>query len=229
MLDLLSPLLYALAALGLGVLCLPIALSLQFRRDGLPVAWKLLVQMAFFRGGIGFGLHLDAENRSLMPVLLGKTIPFPTLSLNPKPGQKKTVAKQTEQTAKPKDKTVEQSATQDLLATIRLVLKPGLKLLASMPHIIGLKSLQIKGNLGFNDPAQTGSINGYIQALKYFKNNKIRIDITPDFTRPGAFGQLELTAHFHLGLLLLLLGRFGLQVASRFLAVRLWGWQPGLI
>ena len=55
------------------------------------------------------------------------------------------------------------------------------------------------------------------------------MNIDPDFTRPGAFGQLDLVAHFHLGLLLFFLGRFGLQVGFRFLASRLLGWKLYLI
>ena len=60
MLDLLLPLLYAFSALGLGVLCLPIALSLHFQREGLPANWQLLVQLAFLGGAIGLGFRCDA-------------------------------------------------------------------------------------------------------------------------------------------------------------------------
>jgi hypothetical protein len=222
MLDWLYPLFYALAALGIGALCLPIALSLQFQRDGLPVAWQLLVQLAFFRGGLGLGLRLDPQRRSLVPVLLGKALPFPSLALRAQ-------AKQKKKTVAPKTETKDPSTERDLFGLLRLLLKPGLGLLASLPRTIGLKSLRIKGRLGFADPAQTGSVNGYLQAVKSVKNKLIKINISPDFTRPGAFGQLDLVAHFHLGLLLLLLGRFGLQVGCRFLAARLFGWKPGLI
>jgi hypothetical protein len=112
---------------------------------------------------------------------------------------------------------------------LRLLLKPGLKLLISLPQTIGLRQLSIKGSIGFTNPAQTGTLSSYLQVIKSFKNKKIKIDVGPDFIRPGAFGQLEFVAHFHLGLLLLLFGRFGLHVAYRFLAVRLLRRQPGLI
>ena len=229
MLDWPYPLLYALAALGIGALCLPIVLALQFQRDGLPAAWQLLVQLAFFRGGLGIGLELGPQRRSLVPVLLGKTLPFPSLALDTQSKQKKKKNEQAEKTTTLKTETKDPSAKSDLFGLLRLLFRPGLSLLASLPRTIGLKSLRIKGRLGFADPAQTGSINGYLQIVKSFKNKLININISPDFTRPGAFGQLDIVAHFHLGLLFLLLGRFGLQVGYRYLAARLFGWKPGLI
>ena len=109
------------------------------------------------------------------------------------------------------------------------MLRPALGLLASLPCTFGLKKLRIIGRLGFADPAKTGTVNSYLQAIRSLKNKFISMNIDPDFTRPGAFGQLDFVAHFHLGLLLLFLGRFGLQVGFRFLASRLFGWKPGLI
>ena len=226
--DLISPLLIAVAALGLGALCLPIALSLQFRREERPATSKLLVKMAFFRGGLGLGIHLDDQRRFLMPVLFGKTIDFPSLSLKTGPGEKKKTKKR-EPAPPSATKTKEETKKRNLLDLCRLLLKPGLKLVRSLPQTIRLKRLQISGSLGFDDPAQTGTIGAYLQAVKYIKNNKIKIDIQPDFTHPGASGQLDLVAHFHLGRLFLLIGHFGLRVACRFLALRLFGRQPSLI
>ena len=56
MTDWLYPLLYTLLALGAVVFCLPIALSLHYRRDDLPTTWHLLVQLAFFSRWIGHRL-----------------------------------------------------------------------------------------------------------------------------------------------------------------------------
>ena len=229
MTDWLLPLLYSIVALGLGVLCLPVALSLQVQRDSLPSAWKLLIQLAFLRGGLGLGLWVDSAGRSLRPVLLGKLLPFPTFSIKTKVAQKK---KRTENAAAEREhnaKAKGQTSKRDLLDTLRLVFKPGLELLISLPQIIGFKSFQLRGSLGFSDPSQTGRIHGYLQALASIKHHAVKINIIPDFTRPGAFGQLNLVAHCHLGLLLLLLGRFGIQVVWRFLGLRLFGWKPSLI
>ena len=231
MLDLLLPLLYSFSALGLGVLCLPIALSLHFQREGLPANWQLLVQLAFVGGAIGLGFRFDEQHRFLVPVILGKAMPFPILSLKSKANKTKKESKTSDQVTSPKSSKDRVDKTQEggLIGMLRLLLKPGLKLLISLPQTIGLKQLSIKGSVGFTNPAQTGTLSSYLQAIKYFKNNKIKIDVGPDFIRPGAFGQLEFVAHFHLGLLLLLFGRFGLHVAYRFLAVRLLRRQPGLI
>ena len=103
---------------------------------------------------------------------------------------------------------------------MRLLIKPSLGLLASLPRIIRLKRLRIQGRLGFADPAQTGRIYGYLQAVAAAHQGKMQINVSPDFVRAGAFGRLDLVAHLHLGLLILLLGRFGSQAAYRLLAAR---------
>ena len=131
--------------------------------------------------------------------------------------------------AKKENKAKDETSKGDLLGTIRLLLRPSLGLLARLRHIIGLKKISIQGSLGFADPVQTGSICGYLQSIKFIKNKILQIKINPDFNRPGAYGQLNLIAHFHLGLLLLLLGRFGLQVGCRFLATRFFGRKLALI
>ena len=229
MTDWLYPLLYTLLALGAGVLCLPIALSLHYRRDDLPTNWHLLVQLAFFRGGLGIGFQLAPEGRTLMPVLLGRALPFPVLTLGTEPTTKKKKPKRAKKATPKADKLAAEKKKSAPLDLIRLVLRPALSLLASLPRTFGLKKLRITGRLGFADPAKTGIVNGYLQAVKTLKNKFLSININPDFTRPGAFGQVDLVAHFHLGLLLLFLGRFGLQVVFRFLASRLFGWKLGLI
>ena len=102
---------------------------------------------------------------------------------------------------------------------MRLLFEPSLRLLASLPRTIRLKRLRVQGRLGFADPAQTGRVYGYLQAVAAHKG-KVQINVNPDFVRPGAFGRLDLVAHLHLGLLILLLGRFGSQAAYRLLATR---------
>ena len=82
MTDWLCPFFYTLLALGMGVFCLPIALSLHYRRDDLPTTRHLVVQLAFFRGGLGIGFRFAPEGRTLMPVLLGRALPFPVLPLS---------------------------------------------------------------------------------------------------------------------------------------------------
>ena len=229
MTDWLYPFFYTLLALSVGVFCLPIALSLHYRRDDLPTTRHLVVQLAFFRGGLGIGFRIAPEGRTLMLVLLGRALPFPVLSLSAESKTRKKKPKREKKAAPNADEPTAEKKKTDPLDLIRLVLHPALGLLASLPRTFGLKKLRIIGRLGFADPAKTGTVNSYLQAIRSLKNKFISMNIDPDFTRPGAFGQLDLVAHLHLGLLLLFLGRFGLQVGFRFLASRLLGWKSGLI
>ena len=227
--DWLYPLCYTLMAFGAGIVCLPLALSLHYRRDDLPATWYLLVQMAFFRGSLGVGLQFAPESRTLMPVLLGRVLPFPAITLRGEPRSKTRKPEQAQKGELRAEELASEKKKTAPLDLIRLVLRPALGLLGGMPRVFGLRSLRITGRLGFADPAKTGIANGYMQAMKSVENKFLSINVYPDFTRPGAFGQCDLVAHFHLGLLLLFLGRSGLQVGFRFLVSRLFGRKLGLI
>jgi len=229
MTDWLYPFFYTLLALSVGVFCLPIALSLHYRRDDIPTTRHLVVQLAFFRGGLGIGFRFAPEGHTLMPVLLGRALPFPVLPLSTESKTSKKKPKREKKAAPNADEPTAEKKKTDPLDLIRLVLRPALGLLASLPCTFGLKKLRIIGRLGFADPAKTGIVSSYLRAIKSLKNKFVLMNIDPDFTRPGAFGQLDLVAHFHLGLLLFFLGRFGLQVGFRFLASRLLGWKLYLI
>ena len=229
MVELLPLLFYTLSALVLSLLCLPIVLSLHFQREGLPTTWQLFVQLAFFRGAVGLGFRFDTRNRFLLPIFLGKAMPFPILTLKGKPPKAKIEREKTQQPTSSKTKTAKERRQSNFLGMLRLLFKPGLQLVKSLPQTVGLKKLQIRGRIGFDDPARTGAVNGYLQIFKLLKNSMIKINVIPDFTRSGAFGQLDIVAHFHFGLLLVLLGRFGLQVTYRFFAVRILRRQPSLI
>ena len=139
-------------------------------------------------------------------------VPF-AAAADPSAKRRPKTRRKAEQEAAPK------TSERNLRALVRLLIKPSLRLLASLPRIIWLKRLRIQGRLGFADPAQTGRIYGYLQAVAARKG-KIQINVSPDFVRTGAFGRLDLVAHLHLGLLILLLGRFGSQAAYRLLAAR---------
>ena len=210
MLDWLFP---ALVALGLGALCAPMALALRCRREGLPESWEWGVRLSFFWGGLGLGLQWAPKGLCIAPVLLGQFLPYPSLPLRTQVKRRQRTRRQAKQEAAPK------ASKRNLRSFVRLLIKPSLRLLASLPRTIRLKRLRIQGRLGFADPAQTGRIYGYLQAVAADKG-KIQINVSPDFVRAGAFGRLDLVAHLHLGLLILHLGRFGSQVAYRLLAAR---------
>ena len=211
MLDWLFP---ALGALGLGALCAPMALALRCRREDLPESWEWGVRLSFFWGGLGLGLRWGPKGLRIAPVLLGRFLPYPSLPLRIRAKRRPKTRRKAEQEAAPK------ARAWNLRALVRLLIKPSLGLLASLPRIIRLKRLRVQGRLGLADPAQTGRIYGYLQAVAAAHQGKMQINVSPDFVRTGAFGRLDLVAHLHLGLLILLLGRFGSQAAYRLLAAR---------
>lgn len=213
MLDWLFPALGALGAFGLGALCAPMALALCCRREDLPESWEWGVRLSFFWGGLGLGLRWDPKGLRIAPVLLGRFLPYPYLPLRTRVKRRPKTRRKAEQEVAPK------ASRRNLRALVRLMFEPGLRLLASLPRIIWLKRLRIEGRLGLADPARTGQIYGYLQAVAAHQG-KVQINVSPDFVRAGAFGRLDLVAHLHLGLLILLLGRSGSQVAYRLLAAR---------
>ena len=213
MLDWLLPALGALGVLFLGALCAPMTFTLRCRREGLPDSWEWGVQLSFFWGGLGLGLRWGPKGLRITPVLLGRFLPYPYLPLRTQAKRRQRSRRRAKREAAPK------AGERNLRSLVRLLSKPSLGLLASLPRIIWLKRLRIEGRLGLADPAQTGQIYGYLQAVAAHRG-KVQINVSPDFVRAGAFGRLDLVAHLHLGLLILLLGRFGLQVAYRLLAAR---------
>lgn len=183
--------------------------ALRCRREGLPDFWEWGARLSFFWGGLGLGLRWGPKGLRIAPVLLGQFLPYPYLPLRT----------QAKRWRRAKREAAPKASERNLRALVRLLIKPSLRLLASLPRVIWLKRLRIEGRLGFADPAQTGRVYGYLQAVAAHKG-KVQINVSPDFVRTGAFGRLDLVAHLHLGLLILLLGRFGLQVAYRLLAAR---------
>lgn len=213
MLDWLFPALAALAALGLSALCTPMTLALRCQREDLPEAWEWGVRLSFFWGGLGLGLRSAPKGLGVAPVLLGQFLPYCSLPLRIPVKRRQSARRRAKQEAAPK------ASERNLRSLVRLLLRPSLRLLASLPRTIRLKKLRIQGRLGFADPAQTGRLYGYLQAVAAHRG-KVQINVRPDFVRPGAFGRLDLVAHLHLGLFILLLGRFGSQVAYRLMAAR---------
>ena len=190
------------------------ALALRCRREDLPESWEWGVRLSFFGGGLGLGLRWGPKGLRIVPVLLGRFLPYPYLPLRTRVKRRPKTRRKAEQEAAPK------ARERNLRALVSLLIKPSLGLLASLPRIIWLKRLRVQGRLGLADPAKTGRIYGYLQAVAAAHQGKIQINVSPDFVRGGAFGRLDLVAHLHLGLLILLLGRFGSQAAYRLLAAR---------
>ena len=188
-------------------------LALHCRREDLPESWEWGVRLSFFWGGLGLGLRWGTKGLRIAPVFFGQFLPYPSLPLRPQKKRRPKTRRKAEQEAAPR------ASKRNLRTLVRLLFEPSLRLLASLPRTIRLKRLRVQGRLGFADPAQTGRVYGYLQAVAGRKGT-VQINVSPDFVRPGAFGRLDLVAHLHLGLLILLLGRFGSQAAYRLLATR---------
>ena len=189
------------------------ALALRCRREDLPESWEGGVRLSFFWGGLGLGCRWGPRGLRIAPVLLGRLLPLPSLPLRTRVRRRQRARRRAKKEATPK------ARERNLGALVRLLIKPGLGLLASLPRTMRLKRLRVQGRVGFADPAQTGRMYGYLQAVAAHEG-KVQINVSPDFVRAGAFGRLDLVAHLHLGLLILLLGRFGSQVVYRLLAAR---------
>lgn len=211
----------AAALLVFGFLVLPWAIRLHLDRTG--TALYLRLDGAVSCGLIGLGLSRQKAERRLHFLFLGHSLFSLSLSSGrrrssrPPPSSAPTVEN-------------ESFASRTPFALVRRLWGPGLDLLAALPRIVTLKKVHVRGRFGLDDPARTGAAFGFLRSLDFAFGRRLRIDLLPDFTRPGFQGQLDLTMYLHLGLLLLLVLRFALQVAGRWLAARVnWRfWKPGL-
>lgn len=209
----------AAVLLVFGFLSLPLAIRLHLdRRD---TTLYLRLDIAAFCGLIGLGLSKKKAQLALHLVLLGRSL----FSISLPSGREKS-----RRSPSPAPTEKEPSASRDPFALIRWLWGPGMDLLAALPRILALKRVHVRGRFGLGDPARTGSVFGYLQSLGFALGRRLRIDLQPDFTRSGFQGQLDLVVHLHLGLFLLLVLRFALRVAGRWLVARLHGriWKPGL-
>ena len=204
-----------------GFLALPLAIRLHLDRTDTVLYLRL--DVAAFCGLLGPGLSRQKAKRRLHLLFLGRSL----FSLSTSSGRKKTGHSPPPPTP-PEQK--EPSVSRARFALIRWLWGPGLDLLTALPRILALKKIHVRGRFGLENPARTGSIFGYLQSLDFAFGRRLRIDLLPDFTRPGFQGRLDLVVHLHLGLLLLLVLRFALRVAGRWLAARVhWRfWKPGL-
>ena len=196
MLDWLFP---ALGALGLGALCAPMALALRCRREDLPESWEWGVRLSFFWGGLGLGLQWNPKSLRIAPVLLGRFLPYPYLPLRTRIRRRQKAQQRVKKEAAPK------ARERNLGAFVRLLIKPSLRLLASLPRIIWLKRLRVQGRLGLADPAQTGRVYGYLQAVAAQKG-KVQINVSPDLCARGSLWPLGFGHSFALGLVNFALG-----------------------
>lgn len=231
--------LYAITFLTLCFFLLPVAIVLRVDRHPSVPLFHLRLDTALFRGLFGISLSYRSSSWRLYPLLLGWPLTFLPLRSGKKKASPSTPAAPSPRTEPPPDDSTpspaEEKASPPLVKRLtdlsRRFLGPGLDLLGALPLVIRLKKLHLCGSFGFDDPARTGSLFGFLQSSQLSRGKRLRLDITPDFTRSGIRGRLDLVMHLRLGYLLLLLCRFLLQVVYRWLTSHLpWlPWKPRFV
>lgn len=227
--------LYAITFLALCFFLLPVAIVLQVDRPPSTPLFHLRLDTAFFRGLFGISLSYRSSSWRLYPLLLGWPLTFLPLRSGKKadrsaPSRQAKPAPD-DSTPSPAEEKVSSPLIKRLTDLSRWFLRPGLDFLGTLPHAIKLKKLHMCGSFGFDDPARTGSVFGFLQSSQFTRGKRLRLDMIPDFTRSGIRGRLDLVMHLHLGYLLLILFRLLLQIACRWLTSRLpWlPWKPGFV
>ncbi len=99
-------------------------------------------------------------------------------------------------------------------------IRPGLRLLGRLAGTIRLRRLWLGGRFGLADPAATGQVFGYLQAVRGVLPRRLRLDLSPDFLGQGVRGTAQLAVHFYLGKALYLVVSFAARVAWRWWGLR---------
>ncbi len=198
--------------LVLGVVLLfflvPSAIGLRIERRRDQVSPDLRIDMAFLGGVAGIRIGMEAGEWSLYP-LLG---PWRLRLLRLRLGMGRWPAKRKSPTPNGQrpsrqgraSRGVSKPPGRRLYDRARLYFPLGMDLLKRLRRTLVLRKLQMKGALGFEDPAKTGCAAACLQGLTIISSKRIEIDFSPDFERPGLRGRLYLDFRLHLGYLLVL-------------------------
>ena len=195
-------------ALVLLFLLVPSAIALRIEGGRHQVASCLQIDWAFFGGVAGIRLTLEAAEWALYPLLLGWRLRLLRLQL----GRRRDAVRGKgsrpglERPSKPGQAGlwVSKPLRQRFFPWSRLLYPFGLSLLRRLRRTIVLRKFQLEGGLGFENPATTGFAGACLQCLTVKNNRRIKIDISPDFERPGLSGRLYLVFRLHLGYLFVL-------------------------
>jgi hypothetical protein len=223
---------YALLMLLALLFCLPLSLSVRVVRLHATAPWSIYPSLGIFRGLLGISLALEADGRRLVPLLCNRALGWPSLRLNPSSKKKPVQASSpptSTQSTEPVETPAKSTKKRVLIPLLRAITRPALNFITSSPHILNITSLELRGRFGFADPARTGCLYGYIQALKAWDFKKLRLDLVPDFQTQGTCGQVFLALHIHLGLLCILLVRLVAHAGLRWLGMRFTSWKPRII
>jgi len=219
--------LYLVAGGVFAVLCLPVAIQLLILRPGTRTPVEVRLDIGLAAGLAGLRASGPTGGWMLRPLLAGLPVPGPRLAMGgtpapPAPSAEPEGEPGTEQVEPPTEPAATGADKGSRLRQLRwaagLVARPALRLVRSLGRTVTVSQVSVSGQLGHPDPSRTGQIWGWLQALDSGGWDRLHLDLTPDFADARTRGQLDVRLRFHLGLLLLLLVRFGLQV----------GWRWGL-
>ena len=213
-------LLYGGTLLLLSFWLLPFIVHVELSRKASDL--QLRLTGALGGGLIGIGLLWTSPRWRLHPVLLRQSLNFLSLSIDPRtarpPARRPPTPTTTEKSAKD---SVDYSRFFSLICRLY---GPAVRLIWAFPGTIALKKLHLQGQFGFDDPARTGSVFGYLQSLRFLHNRRLRIDLLPNFVQSGFKGRIEGIVHLYPWLLFYLLLCFGFRAAGQWLTRR---WRAG--
>ncbi len=199
---------YLVLALVLLFFLVPSAIGLRIEGGRHQISSGLQMDWAFFGGLAGIRLSLEAAEWALYPLLWGWRFRLLRLQLGHRgvAGRRMASGPGLERPSKPGQGAlrVSKPLRQRFFFWSRLFYPYGLGLLGLLRRTMVLQKLQLKGGLGFENPATTGFVGACLQSLTVKNNKRIKIDISPDFERPGLCGHLHLVFRLHLGFLLVL-------------------------
>lgn len=202
----------------IAVLLVPVAIHLLVSRQTHEVPVEVRLDVGLVAGLAGVRASGPLDGWTLRPLLAGLSPPHPRLAVGRTPAPTPPSAEPVQ--ARPAEEAGEPAAgkaarVRRLRRAAGLIVYPGLRLVRSLPGTVTVTQVAVRGHLGCPDPARTGQIWGWLQALRSGEWDRFHIDLTPDFARPYMRGHLDMRARIHLGLLLMLLVRFALQVGWR--------------
>ena len=181
----------------------------------------MVIQWAFFRGFAGVQVQRKWSSWYVYPLVCGISFEKPHVRLTGQPAkskkqakQKKTVPTKSTRAEKPK-RSLRETVSRFRLLT-NLLVTPGWALIRRLPRTISLHRCSLNGSLGLADPSSTGSLCGYLHALKSWGRAPFDVSVQPEFTKRGLKGQISLSLHLHHSYALLALLQFAGVVAWRF-------------
>lgn len=208
------------------VFALPLCLSIRVDRPSPAAAIRIEIRFGFYRALAGISLRLAGPQRLLQILLFNRQLPIPRLDLGAKqaPGTKKDSAstRSGNKTTQTEDQgaSTDNNSNRDILLLLRSLMHPLLRFLIRFPRVFWLSELAVSGRFGFADPAHTGSLYGFLQALRALPIKRIHFELMPDFCARGTCGQLHLTLHIHLGFIIALCIRLLAHIGWRYIAMR---------